>query len=181
MQLSGKIASIAVTEEKKTLSIRLRIDSSCTGDEIDQIRGFKGVTQRYVVSEAGGDGINLYFDGEIRSINITQGLTVTIHTPVIIPLLIKAVDCIGKPAILSFATGMELEIANMLSAAARIHQVDEDELLYSLTTYSRNGKTINGKRSINNLSEAQKKVIWDKLQKLLSNGKAVQWAQDQHV
>lgn len=168
MQIKGIIAHIAVTEEKKILSLRLRLGDVSEGEAIEEIKKLKGVQQRYTFICQDNENDTFYFTGEINSINIRQGMIIILHTPVSIPLVIKAIDLIGIPLCVRFTTGIEKELRNLLNTAARKESTEPEEVLYKLTTFTKDGITRPGKRSIYNVSDPQRRVLVNRLHKMLS-------------
>jgi hypothetical protein len=170
MQVKGKIINITVTEEKRNLSLRLQLDGAAAGETLDEIGKLRGVTERYVLAEEGNTRNALYFNGNIHSANLKQKLGVILHAPVAAPLVLKAIELMGKPVYVRFTTEVERELIELLTAAARRESTGWEEILYRLTTYSKNGLVRNGKRSIYDLSVRQRDVVIDKLHRLLSSG-----------
>ena len=105
MQLKGQIIKLTITKEKKNLSLMIRIENECSGNTIQDIRALKGTTQRYNLVNVENSENSLYFDGEIHSINLIQGLT--LYAPVDVSLLLKALNSMGKPLYIRFTTEME--------------------------------------------------------------------------
>ena len=167
MQFRGKIVNFTITEGKGNMSLKLRIDGSCTGETLDEIRKLKGVLQHYSLTEIDNTKSTLYFDGEIHSINIQQGLGITLYAPVATPLILKAVDIMNKPLYVRFATGAEQEIAELLEKVAKRESVSTEEMLVRLTKYSKDGREWPGRNSIYKLSDAQRRVVLDKLRKMI--------------
>jgi hypothetical protein len=166
MQLKGQIIKLTITKEKKNLSLMIRIENECSGNTIQDIRALKGTTQRYNLVNVENSENSLYFDGEIHSINLIQGLT--LYAPVDVSLLLKALNSMGKPLYIRFTTEMEKELKNLLNAAARKEDTVPEEILCRLTTYIKDGITRPGKRSVHSVSEGQQRVVVSKLHKLLS-------------
>lgn len=169
MQLTGKIKKITITEDD-TLSLRVSINDICTTEMIDEITKNKGISLKYTLVDIDTPGKRLFFTGKIQSINIIKGLTVIMHTAVIIPLILKALELKGKPVYVRFITENERELLNLLESAAKRESVDAMEILYRLTTFysKKDEKTRPGKRSIFDVSASQRKVVMDKLHRSLS-------------
>ncbi len=168
MKLLGKLVNFTVTEEK-TLSLKVRIDEAADDmQSLAEIKELKGETRKYTMAAAEGGTNSIYFTGQIKSINIVKGLMVVLHTPAAPVLVAKAIDMIGLPVRLYFSTGKEQELASLVKAAARLEGVEPEEIVYRLTTFSKEGQTIEGKRSIYDISESQQKVVLSKLHKMLS-------------
>ena len=168
MQLKGIIVHLAITEEKKILSLRLRIGDVSDGEAIEEIKKLKGVQQRYTFICPDNENDTFYLTGEINSINIRQEMTIILHTPVSVPLVIKAVEFMGKPLYVRFTTAIEKELRNLLNTAARKESTEPEEILYKLTTFIKDGVTRPGKRSIYNVSDPQRRVLVSRLHKMLS-------------
>jgi len=58
-------------------------------------------------------------------------------------------------------------LKTILHSASQKLGIQEEELIYKLTTYTKNGKTYEGKRNLDEVSEKQKVIIYDKVKKLL--------------
>jgi hypothetical protein len=171
MQVKGEIVNLTVTKGKKNLSLRLRIDDTCPRGTLDEIQKLKDTNERYILAEADNTNNTLYFNGSIHSANLAAGLAIIMHAPVAIPLVLKAVELIGKPVYVRFTTESERELMDLLTAAARLENTQPEEILCRLTTFTtKGGKVINGKRSPYDLSDSQRQVVLSKLHKALSSG-----------
>ena len=68
----------------------------------------------------------------------------------------------------------------ILHSASQKLGIQEEELIYKLTTYTKNGKTYEGKRNLDEVSEKQKLIIYDKVKKLLRKKDAANIPQNQN-
>lgn len=167
MQVNGRIVNITVTED--IISLKVNICDVQREGPHEEIRKLKNVHQRYTILDAKNPENSLYCDGKIISTSSAAGLTVTLHSPVIISLVIKAVELRGRPVHIRFTTAEEKELTDLLNRAAVKESCEPADILYRLTTYKnkKDGKIREGKRSIYKLSDAQTKVVFDKLRRLL--------------
>lgn len=58
-------------------------------------------------------------------------------------------------------------LKTILHSASKKLDIQEEELIYRFTTYTKNGRTYEGKRNLDEVSEKQKVIIYDKVKKLL--------------
>lgn len=168
MKLQGKLVNLTITEEK-TLSLKVRIDEAA--DDIHlltEVKDLKGKSKKYTLTVTERPALGIYFTGQIKSLNIVKGLIIVLHTPAIPAVVVKAIDMIGLPASLRFLTDDEQELIGLAKAAARLEGVEPEEIIFRLTTFKKDGRTIEGKFSVFDISESQQKVVLSKLHKILS-------------
>lgn len=164
--MSAEIVDLTVTKEK-TVSLRVRLTGSDITSALQELREVKGISQRYSIVEAENSSPPLYFDGKIHSINIVQGARLVFHAPYHAALILKAVSMFGQPAYLRFQSQIEHDVSELLHRAAIRENVDKRDILYRLTTFTKDGAVREGKRSVYDVSEAQLKVVLDKLRKIV--------------
>jgi len=58
-------------------------------------------------------------------------------------------------------------LKTILHSASQKLGIQEEELIYKFTTYTKNGKTYEGKRNLDDVSEKQKVIVYDRVKKLL--------------
>ena len=167
MQLYGEIVNFTVTAAK-IISLKMRFKESYSAEILEDIRKIKNIQHRYTVVDAGNPVDALFFEGEIHSANTITELSLILRAPVTTPLVLKAIELLKRDVILRFKTNTEHDMTELLNAAARMESADPGDILFRLTTFTKNGVTRNGKKSIYDLSEAQRRVVLDKLRKLLS-------------
>lgn len=169
MKLQGKLVNMTITEEK-TLSFKVRINETTDNSQLlSDIKELKeGKPRKYTLANQEAPGAGIYFTGQIKSMNIVKGLAIVLHTQAIPVLVVKAMDLIGLPASIQFLTDHEQELIDLVNAAARKEGISHEEIVYRLTTFAIDGRTIEGKKSIFEISEKQQKVVLSKLHKILS-------------
>lgn len=168
MQIKGRIVKLTITEEKM-LSFRIKATEMCTGDVLEELQSLKRIkNERINLVDISKKENNLYFDGEIYSINMTKEITIILHTPMNIALIVKAANMIGTELFIRLTSKTEREISQLLQEIAQKQSRSTEDVLYELTTFTKNGQTLGGKRVVYGLSCAQAKVVLSKLGKLAS-------------
>ncbi len=137
-----------------------------------------------LVNEARDEKRRIRFDAlsleaKIRSINIQrEGTSILLRTKRNRYIVLRLFELMEREAVeLSFSTpqdplqtaaGLEEKISYLLEKASKKLGEPEEELLYRITTFrDREGKEISGKRSIQDISEGQKRVVLRKLNAIL--------------
>ncbi len=62
-------------------------------------------------------------------------------------------------------------LKTILCSASKKFNIQEEELIYRFTTYTKNGRTYEGKKNLDEVSEKQKVILYDKIKKLLREKK----------
>lgn len=166
MQLTVEIVDMTITKEK-TVSLRVRLTGADITSALQELREAKGISRRYSIVEQENSSSPLFFDGKIHSINIVQGARLVFHAPYHAALTLKAVSMFGQPAYLRFQSQIESEVSELLHRAAIRENADQRDILYRLTTFKKNGTVKEGRRSVYDVSEAQLKVVLDKLRRIV--------------
>jgi hypothetical protein len=113
---------------------------------------------------------DLSFEARIRSISIQrEGANVLLRIKKNRFFVGRLFDLMGREVLeLSISPSFDGKISYLLSKVSKKLGKSEEEILLRLTTFQdREGKEIMGKRSVENLSEAQKGVVLRKLDAIL--------------
>ena len=154
MRAVGRIAGYSVN--KKLMSLKVELTES-RDDMVEELKNIKEKPKTFLID-------NLYFIGEIRSINLNSATTFLVHTQKKQIVNSKLFPLIDKDEVkIRISTETEDTLLSILEKAAVEQNKKPQELLYQLSSF----KDVNGMRSIFHLSEAHQRVVMDKLLKIL--------------
>lgn len=159
MKGSGRIVGYAVN--RKTISVRIEMATSV----IDELERYKG-KQKTIRLDA------FQVVGKIESITISKKVGFLVHTArldFISRRLFRLIE--KKSLVIEVTTASQDKLLYFLDTVAKKRCQKPEDLLFELSSFKKrdgNGpeKTIPGKRSVFDLSEAQLKVVLDKIGKL---------------
>lgn len=162
MKLKAKIMSFSVFQD--TISIRLT-SSNSDNNVIQELKDQKGKTQNIKIGD-------LDLNAEIKSIRIRNNIHILIHSPknkYLINRLFEFMD--SNSLTVTIDSEQEKRLLHLLKLASNNSDKTEEELLYQLTTFKgKDGKFVDGKRSIYDISKKSQEVVIDKLQRMIEKG-----------
>ena len=161
MKGSGRIVGYAVN--RKTISVKIEMSGAAPIiDELDRHKG-KMKTIRL-------DAFQLV--GKIESITISRNVGLLIHAARLDFINRRLFRLMEKESLaIEVSTTQQDKLLYFLDTIARKRNRKPEDLLFELTSFEKrdgNGpdKTILGKRSVFDLSEAQSNVVFDKISRL---------------
>ena len=161
MKGNGKIAGYAVN--KKTISVQVELSgATAVVDELERCKG-KMKTIRL-------DTFRVV--GKIESITIRRSVGFLIHTARLDFINRRLFRLMEKePLAIQVSTPQQDKLLYLLDTAAGKRGQKPEDLLFELTSFKKKDgdgpeKTIPGKRSVFDLSEAQSSVVLDKIRRL---------------
>lgn len=162
MKLKAKITSFSVLQD--AISIRLT-SSNSDNNIIQELKDQKDKAQSIKVGD-------LDLNAEIKSIGIRNDIHILLHSPrnkYLINRLFEFMDLDSLTVIIN--SEHEKRLLYLLRLASNNSNKPEEELLYQLTTFKgKDGKLVDGKRSIYDISKKSQEVVIDKLQKMIEKG-----------
>jgi len=171
MRARGRVVNYSVNA--KYISIKVDLGKS-SEELIDELRSYKEKKKLIRLDW-------LQIVGEINSILIRNTLGFMIHTGRVDFIARKLFPLVEKE-FLDVAISDELEdkISYFLDVASKGSDEKRPDLFYKITSFQKNGKLVPGKKSVFDLSAAQKKVVLDKLNKLVNDGVSRNKPQEQN-
>jgi hypothetical protein len=161
VKLRAKIMSFSVLQD--AVSIRLT-SSNSDNNIIQELKDQKNKAQNIKVGD-------LDLNAEIKSISIRNDIHILLHSPrnkYVINRLFEFMDSDSLTVIIN--SEQEKRLLYLLNLASNNSNKAEGELLYQLTTFKgKEGKLVDGKRSIYDISKKSQQVVIDKLQKMIEN------------
>lgn len=173
MIIKAGIESLCILE--KCLSVRLTI-SEVHPEAMEILRGIKREPLEFSLApwrdksgKGKDDGIGeVSFRGIICSINLREKMHFIIHAERAKPLIYEVIEMMDLPVALKFLSARDQALAALIREASQRLSLTEEELIYRESSFlNRNGRQIEGKRSILALSEKQKPIIKNKLERFL--------------
>jgi hypothetical protein len=162
MKLKAKIMSFSVLQD--AISIRLTSTNS-DNNIIQELKDQKNKPQNIKIGD-------LDLNTEIRSISIRNDIYILLHSSrnkYVINRLFEFMDSDSLSVIIN--SEQEKRLLYLLKLASDNSKKPEGELLYQLTTFKgKEGKLVDGKRSIYDISKKSQEVVIDKLQKMIEKG-----------
>jgi hypothetical protein len=162
MKLKAKIISFSVLQD--AISIRLT-SSNSDNNIIQELKDQKNKPQNIKIGD-------LDLNAEIKSINIRNDIHILLHSlrnKYVINMLFEFMNSDSLTVIIN--SEQEKRLLHLLKLASNNLDRPEVELLYQLTTFKgKDGKLVDGKRSIYDISKKSQEVVIDKLQKMIENG-----------
>jgi hypothetical protein len=162
MKLKAKIMSFSVLQD--AVSIRLT-SSNSDNNIIQELKDQKNKAQNVKIGD-------LDLNAEIKSISIRNDIHILLHSPrnkYLVNRLFEFMDSDSLTMIIN--SEQEKRLLSLLKLASNNSDIPEVELLYQLTTFKgKDGKFVDGKRSIYDISKKSQEVVIDKLQKMIEKG-----------
>lgn len=161
MKGSGRIVGYAVNQ--KTISVRIEMANGTS--VIEELERYKGKHKTIRL-----DAFQVI--GEIESITISKKVGFLMHTARLDFICRRFFRLMEKKSlIIEVSTASQDKLLYFLDTVAKRRDQKPEDLLFELSSFEKrdgNGpeKTIPGKRSVFDLSEAQSKVVLDKIGKL---------------
>ncbi len=122
--------------------------------------------------EKGKDGKlgldDLRLVGQIYSIRVGKGVHVLLHASKTKFAVKRLYDLMHEQSDFTVNTALEGKLAFFLAEAAKREGQGQADLLYNITTFVKNGKSIKGKRYVEDLSPQAQAVALDKIRLLLN-------------
>jgi hypothetical protein len=114
------------------------------------------------------EGRRVWFRGTIASTSEREKVSFVVHMPVNRTVILKLIDMRGRICLLSIEDTGVGDLRELLSMAARLKGMSEEELLLKLTTFTgRDGREYKGTGDPGRLSEKQKVIVLDRLRKMM--------------
>ena len=159
MKGSGRI--VGYTVNRKTISLTIEMSGMASLDELDQYKG-KHKTFRFDTFQV---------VGKIESITLGKNVGFLVHTARLDFIHRRLFRLMEKESCaVEVSTTLQDKLLYFLDTIARKLNRKAEDLLFELSSFKKkeNGreKTIPGKRSVFDLSEAQSKVVFDKMGRL---------------
>ncbi len=169
---------------KKSISISMSTQDF-RDEVLEELKKIKGEPQKFIVeaqfskwNRERADTERLDLKAKIQSISVTEPLSFSLHTGITKYLLLRIYEIreSGENIELKFFSMKERRIMNLMDRVADKMKITPEEALYKATSFkNRNGKVVEGKRNIFDLSESHKSVAADRLAAMLGetnkNGK----------
>ncbi len=161
MKGSGRIAGYAVN--RKTISVRIEMSGAMA--HLDELEQYKGKTKTIRL-----DAFHLV--GKIESITISRNVGFLMHAARLDFINRRLFRLMEKePLTIEVSTPQQDKLLYFLETAAKKRNRKAGDLLFELSSFKKKDgdgpeKTIPGKRSVFDLSEAQSNVVFDKIRRL---------------
>ena len=167
MKERGRIVSYAVNQK----NISLRIEMAGQPAILEELERYKGKTKTLRL-----DGFFLV--GSIASITLGKNLAVLVHAARFDSISRRLFSLIEKePLTIEVSTAEQDKLLYFLDRVAKRRNLKPEDLLFELSSFARKAgtgeKTIPGKRSVFDLSEARLQVVLDKLSHLMTQQEPV--------
>jgi len=160
---SGRIVGYAVN--RKTISVKIEMFPATS--VIDELERYKGKQKTIRLD-------TFQVVGKIESITISKNVGFLVHTARFDSIQRRLFRLIEKESLaIEVSTAHQDKLLYFMETAAKKRNQKAEDLLFELSSFKkRNGngaeKTIPGKRSVFDLSEAQSNVVFDKISRLSS-------------
>lgn len=156
MRQSGRISSYSVN--KKHISIKVDLLGGVSPATIEELQGSKGKTKTLRLD-------TLQLVGEIASINMSSSTGFLVHTGKHEFINNALFSILNKDTAIDVYVSDKSEdkILLFLDEAARVTGKKKADLLYEITSF----RHVKGKKSVFHLSDEQKKVVLDKLNRII--------------
>ncbi len=163
-----KITIENILISKQIISIRLNAQNDNAIEE--ELKKIKKKSIRFSIDNIEKHENILYFTGKLHSINIRKGLNFVIHTTRDTNIIYKLIKYIDAPLKLKFTSEKEEHIIKLLNEIHNKTGKEITDIIYENTCFkTKDGKTIEGKKNIFELTEKRKDVLLGKLQNQLKN------------
>jgi hypothetical protein len=161
MKGNGRIAGYAVN--RKTISVQVEL--SGTMAVVDELERYKGRMKTIKLD-------SFQVVGKIESITIRRSVGFLIHAARLDFINRRLFHLMEKePLTIRVSTPQQEKLLYLLDTIAKKRSQKPDDLLFELSSFKKKDgdgpeKTIPGKRSVFDLSEAQSNVVFDKIRRL---------------
>lgn len=161
MKGSGRIVGYGVN--RKTISVRIELSPATS--VIDELERYKG-RQKTIRLDT------FQVVGKIESITINKNLGFLVHTARLDFIHRRLFQLMEKESFaIEVSTASQDKLFYFLDTVARKRDQKPEDLLFELSSFNKRdangpGKMIPGKRSVFDLSEAQVKVVFNKISRL---------------
>lgn len=157
MRIKAEITSFSVL--KKAVSIKVSAEN--TGSSlITTLEKLQGRTFDIYINE-------LVFNAKMQSISIRHNVDLLFHAERNTRILKRLAELMDEDVTLIIEDEQDRALKSLLANVAEILVMAEEDLLYKLTTFNKNGKKVEGKKNIHEISDKQKPIITDKLSKMI--------------
>lgn len=157
MRERGRISAYSVN--KKHISIKIDLVSITSMDALEELQGCKGMVKTIRID-------NLQLIGKINSINLSNTTGFLVHAGKYEFINRSLFTIMDKDVIdICVSDKVEDKILLFLDRAAHITSKKRADLLYEITSF----KSVKGKKTVFHLSDEQKKVVLDKLNKIIQS------------
>lgn len=163
---------------KKSISISMST-MDFRDEVLEELKKIKGETQKFIMETTytkwNGEKPNagrLDLKAKIQSISVTEPLSFSLHTGITKFLLLRIYDIrgSGENIELKFFSMKERRILHLMDRVAEKMKMTPEDVLYKATSFrNKNGKAVDGKRNIFDLSESHKSVAADRLAAMLGD------------
>jgi hypothetical protein len=161
MKGNGKIAGYGVN--RKTISIQIEVPRAMA--VVDELERYKGKMKTIKLD-------SFQVVGKIESITIRRSVGFLVHTRKLDFINRRLFHLMEKePLSIQVSTPQQDKLLYLLDTIATKGSQKPEDLLFELTSFKKKDedgpeKTIPGKRSVFDLSEAQSSVVFDKIRRL---------------
>ena len=165
---------------KKSISISMST-LDCRDEVLEELKKIKGEPQKFIMEAAypkwNGQKPNtgrLELKAKIQSISVTEPLSFSLHSGITKFLILRLYEIreLGENIELKFFSMKERRIVHLMDRVADKMKITPEDALYRATSFrNKDGKAVEGKRNIFDLSESQKSVAADKLAAMLDESK----------
>lgn len=155
MKLDGRIAGYSVN--RKHISVRIELLGDVSPLTVQELQGYKGEMKTLRLD-------TLQLVGEIASISLSNATGFLIHAEKYEYINKGLFTIMNKDTVrVHVSDKVEDKILLFLNEAARLTSKNRAQLLCEITSF----KNIKGKKTVFHLSNEQKKVVLDKLNKII--------------
>lgn len=159
MRIDVKITSYSVLHDG--ISVQLLCNGK-TSEEPKDIAAVKGVSQRIRIGD-------IDIAGVVKSVSLRKGVYILLRltrSRYVVKRLFELMEEDSVQVVVH--SERERTLLCLLDQTAKSHQRQVEDLLYELTTFTgKNGKRVEGRRSIYDISARFQDVVIKKLQKIL--------------
>ncbi len=165
---------------KKSISISIST-LDCRDEVLEELKKIKGEPQKFIMEATypkwNGEKPNagrLDLKAKIQSISVTEPLSFSLHTGITKFLILRIYEIreSGENIELKFFSMKERRILHLMDRVAEKMKISPEEALFKATSFrNKNGKVIEGKKNIYELSESHKSVAADRLATMLGENR----------
>jgi hypothetical protein len=167
VRLKAKIRSYFVRQDAISINLICSGITDSIIQELKELRENKGNAQDIKIED-------LNLSAAIESISIRDSIHILLHSQRdrhVVNKLLEFMDCESVTVIMNSEN--EKKLSYLLSLASSNMNKPADEVLYQLTTFKgRDGKLVDGKRSIYDISKKSQEVVINKLTRIIGQSKA---------
>lgn len=157
VKIKADITSFSVL--KKAVSIKISAENTGEG-LVTTLEKLQGRSFEISIND-------LVFSAKMQSINIRHDVDLLFHTPKDTHIISRLAELMDAEVVLFIEDEQDRALRTLLERVADCLVIKKEELLYKLTTFTKHGKKVGGKKSISEISDKQKPIITDKLTKIL--------------